>query len=114
MSNATPRPITPLDLPLVHRLAADRLPLDMCMALTRGLPGLEEALLSSVPIPDPTIEKSRAHKVIEGEIPSPINPPPGCVFHPRCPRATTLCHQHEPDLKPMEDDQLAACHHPID
>lgn len=52
MSTADPRPITPLDLPLVHRLAANRLPLDMCMALTRGLPGLEEALLSSVPLTD--------------------------------------------------------------
>lgn len=48
MSSADPRPITPLDLPLVHRLAANRLPLDTCTALTRGLPGLEEALLSSV------------------------------------------------------------------
>ncbi len=52
MATADPRPITPLDLPLVHRLTASRLPLDTCTALTRGLPGLEEALLSSVPLTD--------------------------------------------------------------
>ncbi|MCD4684575.1 MAG: hypothetical protein K8S97_01390 [Anaerolineae bacterium] len=52
MSTTEPRPITPLDLPLVHRLTANRLPLDTCAALTRGLPGLEEALLSAVPLTD--------------------------------------------------------------
>ncbi|MEK9725240.1 MAG: oligopeptide/dipeptide ABC transporter ATP-binding protein, partial [Rhodospirillaceae bacterium] len=50
-----------------------------------------QALLEAVPIPDPDLEKGRAHKIIKGEIPSPINPPSGCVFHPRCPLAHDGC-----------------------
>ena len=52
MSQPEPRPISPLDLPLLRRVIAERLPLDACTALTRGLPGMEEALLSSVPLTD--------------------------------------------------------------
>lgn len=48
------------------------------------------------------------------ELPDPLNPPPGCAFAGRCPRATDLCRTKEPDLKPMGEDQLAACHHPLD
>ena len=48
------------------------------------------------------------------ELPDPLNPPPGCAFAGRCPRATELCRTQEPELKPMGEDQLAACHHPLD
>jgi len=48
------------------------------------------------------------------ELPDPLNPPPGCAFAGRCPRATDLCRSQEPDLKPMGEDQLAACHHPLE
>ncbi|MDJ0825845.1 MAG: ATP-binding cassette domain-containing protein [Rhodobacter sp.] len=48
------------------------------------------------------------------ELPDPLNPPPGCAFAPRCPRASDLCRQKEPELTQIEDDQSAACHHPLD
>ncbi len=54
------------------------------------------ALLSAIPIPDPTIAKSKSRIVLEGEIPSPINPPKGCVFSTRCPKATKRCHEESP------------------
>ena len=55
-----------------------------------------EALLSAIPIPDPDIEESRQRIILEGEIPSPINPPSGCVFHSRCPKAMPQCAQTAP------------------
>ena len=58
-----------------------------------------QALLSAVPIPDPTIEKTREHRVIEGEVPSPMNPPSGCVFHTRCPKAVASCKKDKPSLE---------------
>jgi len=68
------------------------------------------ALLSSVPIPDP---KYRPKKILpKGEIPSPINPPSGCRFHPRCPIATKKCSQEEPILKPISKTHYVACHYP--
>ena len=57
------------------------------------------ALLSSVPIPDPEKEKKRKHIILEGDVPSPINPPSGCHFHPRCTRALDICTNEEPQLK---------------
>ncbi|MEM1048143.1 MAG: ABC transporter ATP-binding protein [Pseudomonadota bacterium] len=56
------------------------------------------ALLDAVPTPDPQVEKTRAFTPIEGEVPSPMNPPSGCVFHPRCPTARESCTQKAPDL----------------
>lgn len=69
-----------------------------------------EALLSSIPIPDPDRPKNRM--ILEGEIPSPVDPPPGCHFHPRCPIAQTgLCDVEIPTLLPgAQEDHLAACH----
>jgi len=71
------------------------------------------ALLSSIPVPDPAIERNRAPITLKGEIPSPVNPPSGCRFHPRCPiaRAPGICSEVEPRLDPHgRPDQLAACH----
>jgi oligopeptide/dipeptide ABC transporter ATP-binding protein len=71
------------------------------------------ALLSAIPIPDPEENRSRERIVVGGEPPNPINPPSGCVFHPRCPRATEICTQVEPPLARYPGGHLAACHHPM-
>ena len=68
-----------------------------------------QALLEAVPIPDPTIEKARAHKVITGEIPSPMNPPPGCVFHPRCTIAVDECKKVAPEFREVKPGHWIAC-----
>ncbi len=70
------------------------------------------ALVSSVPIPDPTIKNRRA--VLQGEPPSPTNPPSGCRFRTRCPAATDLCASEEPQLREVAQGQFVACHHPRD
>jgi oligopeptide transport system ATP-binding protein len=67
------------------------------------------ALLSAVPIPDPELEARREHIVLRGEVPSPLNPPPGCVFHPRCPIAVDRCRQVVPDLREVKPGHWAAC-----
>lgn len=67
-----------------------------------------EALLNAVPIPDP--QKIREHQLLSGEIPSPINPPSGCHFHPRCPYAQEICHREYPELGKYREDHQAACH----
>jgi oligopeptide/dipeptide ABC transporter ATP-binding protein len=67
-----------------------------------------QALLSAVPIPDPALE--RANRIIlKGDVPSPIEPPPGCSFHPRCLYAKDTCRQNEPKLKEINPDHFAAC-----
>jgi oligopeptide/dipeptide ABC transporter ATP-binding protein len=71
------------------------------------------ALLSAIPIPDPEENRRRERLVVSGEPPNPINPPSGCVFHPRCPRATEICTQVEPPLARYANGHLAACHHPM-
>ena len=68
-----------------------------------------QALLSAVPIPDPRIEAARAFRVTKGEVPSPINPPSGCVFHPRCPMAVTGCSQTKPALRELRPGHWVAC-----
>ncbi|MDQ2982643.1 MAG: dipeptide ABC transporter ATP-binding protein [Actinomycetota bacterium] len=72
-----------------------------------------EALLSAVPIPDPKESAARERIVLEGDVPSPINPPPACRFHPRCRYATDVCKQIEPPLVDYGNGHLAACHHPL-
>ena len=68
-----------------------------------------KALLSAVPIPDPVVEASREHIILPGEAPSPLNPPSGCVFHPRCPIAIDRCSREVPALKKLDADHWAAC-----
>jgi oligopeptide/dipeptide ABC transporter ATP-binding protein len=72
-----------------------------------------EALLSAIPIPDPRENRRRERIVVSGEPPNPINPPPGCVFHTRCPRATEVCRTVVPPLTEYPSGHLAACHHPL-
>ena len=73
-----------------------------------------EALLSAVPIPDPRLEAARERIVLAGDVPSPISPPSGCRFHPRCRYATAVCAQEEPPLRPYgASGHAAACHHPL-
>jgi peptide/nickel transport system ATP-binding protein len=67
------------------------------------------ALMKAVPVPDPAYEKARA--VIGGEVPTPINPPSGCRFHPRCSKATDVCSTEEPELIEVGDGHFVACHH---
>ncbi len=69
-----------------------------------------QALLSAVPIPDPEVEEKRSVIVLKGEIPSPLNPPQGCVFHPRCPKAFDRCYLEIPALKNVGNSHLVACH----
>jgi oligopeptide transport system ATP-binding protein len=72
-----------------------------------------EALLSAVPIPDPDLAAKRERIVLVGDVPSPINPPSGCRFHPRCRYATQVCREVEPPLVDYGGGHLAACHHPL-
>ena len=67
-----------------------------------------EVLLSSIPVPDP--DYPRKDIVLEGDVPSPADPPSGCYFHPRCRYATTKCEQNEPELKEYEEGRYCACH----
>jgi oligopeptide/dipeptide ABC transporter ATP-binding protein len=67
-----------------------------------------EALLSAVPFPDPTRRRERI--VLEGDVPSPIAPPSGCPFHPRCPKAVEICAQEAPALRSVAQDHASACH----
>ena len=80
---------------------------------TRPIMPYTEALLSAVPIPDPDLSDAREHIVLEGDVPSPIQPPSGCRFHPRCRYATEICAQTEPPLVDYGNGHLAACHHPL-
>ena len=68
-----------------------------------------KALLSAVPIPDPAVELTREHTVLRGEVPSPLSPPAGCVFHPRCPIAIEQCKAAVPELRAVGPGHLAAC-----
>ena len=73
------------------------------------------ALMSAVPIPNPELGRQRKQIVLEGDVPSPINPPSACNFHPRCPRFREgHCDVEEPPLYRFEDGQMAACHYPLE
>lgn len=69
-----------------------------------------KTLLSAVPVPDPELSRSRQRIVLQGDIPSPMNPPTGCRFHTRCPYATERCRTEVPQFKEYEKEHWAACH----
>jgi oligopeptide transport system ATP-binding protein len=68
-----------------------------------------QALLAAVPVPDPEVEKARAHQIVKGEVPSPMNPPSGCVFHPRCTLAVDECSRRIPEFREVRPDHWVAC-----
>jgi oligopeptide/dipeptide ABC transporter ATP-binding protein len=76
-----------------------------------------DALLSAVPVPDPDKAGQRERIILAGDVPSPISPPSGCRFHPRCPKAAPTCVEKDPVLEPRlgdAADHLAACHFPVE
>src|SRR5579862_7442269 len=68
-----------------------------------------QALLAAVPVPDPSVEMHRTFRPVQGEVPSPINPPSGCVFHPRCPIAVESCKHTRPELREVLPGHFVAC-----
>jgi oligopeptide transport system ATP-binding protein len=70
------------------------------------------ALLSASPVPDPEVERRRRRIILTGDVPSPVNPPSGCPFHPRCWRAQAICKEQRPPLEAKRPGHLAACHFP--
>ncbi|HET9071370.1 MAG TPA: ABC transporter ATP-binding protein, partial [Acidimicrobiales bacterium] len=71
------------------------------------------ALIDTIPVPDPSVERSKTEVGIRGELPSPINPPSGCRFRTRCPRAQERCADEEPALRGFGTGHIAACHFPL-
>jgi oligopeptide transport system ATP-binding protein len=69
-----------------------------------------QALLSAVPVPDPVIEAKRERIILEGDVPSPASPPPGCVFNTRCPLAEEICRQVIPEYRQVRPGHFVACH----
>jgi oligopeptide transport system ATP-binding protein len=68
-----------------------------------------QALLAAVPVPDPSIERTRIFRPVQGEVPSPINPPTGCVFHPRCPIVVESCKHTRPEPREVRPGHVVAC-----
>ncbi len=68
-----------------------------------------QALLAAVPVPDPEVEEKRQHEIVKGEVPSPINPPSGCVFHPRCSLAVAGCRTDVPEFREVRPGHWVAC-----
>jgi oligopeptide transport system ATP-binding protein len=69
-----------------------------------------QALLSAVPIPNPTVDRQRKRILLTGDVPSPVNPPSGCHFHPRCSLAADACKEKEPELREIGGEHWVACH----
>ena len=85
---------------------------DSDILYTRPQHPYTNALLSAVPIPDPRRNAARQRITLEGDVPSPIDPPAGCRFHTRCPKATDICRSAEPALAGVGPQHAVACHHP--
>ena len=66
-----------------------------------------KALMSAIPVPDPKLKRQRT--ILKGDVPSPLNPPKGCRFHPRCPIAEAICSQQEPEFRQVKSDHWVAC-----
>lgn len=108
------------DLSMVHHIS-DRIAvmyLGKIMELTGSdqlfsdpLHPYTQSLISAIPIPDPKRERNRKPIILEGEVPSPVNPPAGCVFHTRCPVADEICGLKKPEYHEIKKDHFVACHY---
>ena len=78
----------------------------------RPLHPYTQALFSAIPVPSPEIEEQRQRIILEGDVPSPVNPPRGCPFHPRCWKAQQICRESTPALEQKESNHMAACFFP--
>jgi oligopeptide transport system ATP-binding protein len=90
---------------------------DESLIFKKPLHPYTQALLSAIPIPDPVLEESRHRTILEGDVPSPADPPEGCHFHPRCQYATDICHKVDPEYRNMgtaPEEHWVACHHAED
>jgi oligopeptide/dipeptide ABC transporter ATP-binding protein len=81
---------------------------DKVTLFTRPQHPYTEALLAAVPVPDPAIKRTKL--VVQGDVPSPLNPPPGCRFHTRCPYMVPRCKEEVPALREIEPGHHVACH----
>ena len=72
-----------------------------------------DALLKSIPVPDPAVRPEGVAEKLQGDLPSPVAPPSGCHFRTRCPKAQDRCAEEEPQIRPVGDGQFVACHFPM-